>query len=87
MASREAELIEQAELAGAVASQERGLWGDAFFRLSRNRLAMAGLVLLIVVAGIAAASANIDAVQRYDPYSDQLYDHVQEAPSGSHRHG
>ena len=87
MASQEAELIEQAELAGAIASRERGLWGDAFYRLSRNRLAMAGIVLLIVVAGVAAASANIDAVQRYDPYSDQLYDHIQEAPSGSHFFG
>jgi len=87
MASQEAELIEQAELTGAVAGRERGLWGDAFYRLSRNRLAMAGLVLLIVVVGVAAAAANIDAVQRYDPYSDQLYDHVQEAPSASHPFG
>jgi oligopeptide transport system permease protein len=87
MASQEAELIEQAELAGAVASRERGLWGDAFYRLSRNRLAMAGIVLLIVVAGVAAASANIDAVQRYDPYSDQIYTAIQEAPSGSHFFG
>jgi ABC-type dipeptide/oligopeptide/nickel transport system permease subunit len=84
---QEAELIEQAELGGAVLSRERGLWGDAFYRLTRNRLAMAGLVLLIVVAVIAAAAANIHAVQRYDPYLDQLYDHIQEAPSGSHFFG
>ena len=84
---QEAELIEQAELAGAIVSRERGLWGDAFYRLSRNRLAMAGLVLLIVVAGVAAAAANIDAVQRYDPYSDQIYTAIQEAPSGSHFFG
>jgi oligopeptide transport system permease protein len=87
MASQEAELLETAELTGAAAGRERGLWGDAFYRLTRNRLAMAGLVLLIVVAGMAAAAANIDAVQRYDPYSDQIYTAIQEAPSGSHFFG
>ena len=84
---QEAELIEPAELARAIVSRERGLWGDAFYRLSRNRLAMAGLVLLIVVVGVAAAAANIDAVQRDDPYSDQIYTAIQEAPSGSHYFG
>jgi len=84
---QEAELIERAELEGAFVGRERGLWADAFYRLSRNRLAMAGLVLLIAVAALAAAAANIDAVQRYDPYSDQIYTALQEAPSGSHFFG
>jgi len=84
---QEAELIEQAELGGAVLSRERGLWADAYYRLTRNRLAMAGLVILIVVAGLAAAAANIHAVQRYDPYMDQIYTAIQEAPSGSHFFG
>jgi oligopeptide transport system permease protein len=85
---QEAELIERAELEEAfVAGRERGLWGDAFYRLTRNRLAMAALVLLIVIAGLTAAAANIDAVQRYDPYMDQDYEHLQEAPSSSHFFG
>jgi oligopeptide transport system permease protein len=84
---QEAELIESAELGAAIVSRERGLWADAFYRLTRNRLAMAGLVVLIVLAGLAVAAANIHAVRRYDPYLDQLYDHVQEGPSWDHFFG
>ena len=34
-------------------TKQRSLWGDAFRRLSRNRLAMVGLGLIIVLAIIA----------------------------------
>jgi oligopeptide transport system permease protein len=85
---QEAELVERAELEGAfVAGRERGLWADAFYRLIRNRLAMAALILLIVIAGLTAAAANIHAVQRYDPYLDQDYEHLQQGPSSSHFFG
>jgi oligopeptide transport system permease protein len=85
---QEAELVERAGLEGAfVAGRERGLWADAFYRLIRNRLAMAALILLIVIAGLTAAAANIHAVQRYDPYLDQDYEHLQQAPSSSHFFG
>jgi oligopeptide transport system permease protein len=85
---QEAELVERAEMEGAfVAGRERGLWADAFYRLIRNRLAMAALILLIVIAGLTAAAANIHAVQRYDPYMDQDYEHLQEGPSSSHFFG
>jgi oligopeptide transport system permease protein len=85
---QEAELIEQAELEGVlITGRERGLWADAFYRLIRNRLTMAALVLLIVIAGLTAAAANIHAVQRYDPYMDQDYEHLQEGPSSSHFFG
>ena len=84
---QEAELIERAELEGAVVGRERGLWADAFYRLTRNRLAMAGLIILIAVAALAIAAANIHAVRRYDPYLDQLYNHLQEGPSWSHFFG
>jgi len=84
---QDAELIERAELEGVITTRERGLWGDAFYRLSRNRLAMAGLVVLIVLAGLAVAAANVHAVRRYDPYLDQLYNHIQEGPSWSHFFG
>jgi oligopeptide transport system permease protein len=85
---QEAEPVERVELEGAfVAGRERGLWADAFYRLIRNRLTMAALVLLIVIAGLTAAAANIHAVQRYDPYMDQDYEHLQEGPSSSHFFG
>jgi oligopeptide transport system permease protein len=85
---QDAELVERAQLEGVLlAGRERGLWADAFYRLTRNRLAMAALVLLIVIAGLTAAAANIHAVQRYDPYMDQDYEHLQEGPSLSHFFG
>jgi oligopeptide transport system permease protein len=85
---QEAELVERAEREEAfVPGRERGLWGDAFYRLTRNRLAMAALALLIVLSGLAAAAANIHAVERYDPYLDQDYDHLQEEPSLDHFFG
>lgn len=85
---QEAELVERAELEGVlITGRERGLWADAFYRLIRNRLTMAALVLLIVIAGLTAAAANIHAVQRYDPYMDQDYEHLQEGPSSSHFFG
>ena len=85
---QEAELVGR-DIEGAVfvATRERGLWADAFFRLSRNRLAMAGLAILIMIAVLVVAAANIHAVRRYDPYLDQLYNHLQEGPSWSHFFG
>jgi oligopeptide transport system permease protein len=85
---QEAELAErEAEEGLLVVTRERGLWADAYYRLTRNRLAMAGLAVLSLVAALAAAAANIHAVQRYDPYLDQLYTHIQEGPSWSHFFG
>ena len=85
---QDAELVERAELEGLLAvGRERGLWGDAYYRLTRNRLAMAALVLLIAIAALTAAAANIHAVQRYDPYMDQDYEHLQEGPTLTHFFG
>jgi oligopeptide transport system permease protein len=75
------------EMGWELPTRERGLWSDAFNRLSRNRLAMAALVLLILVAAIAVASQYVGGLRRYDPYQDQDYQHLQEAPSGSHFFG
>jgi oligopeptide transport system permease protein len=85
---QDAEPIERAELEGVrLTTRERGLWGDAYYRLTRNRLAMAALVLLIAIAALTAAAANIHAVQRYDPYMDQDYEHLQEGPTLTHFFG
>jgi oligopeptide transport system permease protein len=47
--------------------RQRGLWGDAFHRLSRNKFAMAGLVILTAIIILAILGNYVDAVQRYDP--------------------
>src|SRR3972149_8479860 len=58
----------------------RGLWSDAFRRLIRNRLAMAALILLSVLAFLAIAGNTVGWVQRYDPtYQD--YSVVKTGPS------
>ncbi len=65
--------------------RERGLWSDAFSRLIRNRLAMAALVILVVVAALALLGNNVDAVRRYDPRVQEFGSH--EAPEPSHFFG
>jgi len=67
--------------------RERGLWSDAFRRLTRNRLAMAALVVIVVVAVFVVAAHYTKALRRYDPYLDQDYQHLQEGPSGKHFFG
>jgi oligopeptide transport system permease protein len=66
--------------------RERGLWSDAFRRLIRNRLAMAGLVVLAVIATLTLLGNYVDVVQRYEP-SAQHYDVVQTSPSQDHFFG
>jgi len=54
---------------GSVALQRghRGLWTDAWRRLVRNRLAVAALFFLIVVASIAFLAPYIHVIERYSP--------------------
>jgi len=68
--------------------RQRGLWSDAFYRLTRNRLAMMALVILGAVAVLALLGNNVDAVRRYDPAA-QNYDvnALLKGPSGSHFFG
>jgi len=83
----EAEIISALErLEEFAPRRQRGLWSDAFFRLTRNRLAMAALVVLAIVATIALLGNNVDAVRRYDPRV-QDYDLTLAEPSGSHFFG
>ena len=83
----EAEAGSQAEVPEEVAPQrERGLWSDAFRRLIRNRLAMAGLILLAIIFGLAFLGNNTGLVQRYDPRV-QDYDVVHTSPSQDHFFG
>jgi oligopeptide transport system permease protein len=76
-----------AEMGWELPTRERGLWSDAFRRLTRNRLAMGGLAVLIVVATVAIGSGYMHAMRRYHPYQHQDYQHIQEGPSLRHFFG
>jgi len=75
------------ETAWELPTRERGLWSDAFYRLTRNRLALGALVLLVGLAALAFTSSYVHSLRRYHPYQDQDYQHVQEAPSKDHFFG
>jgi oligopeptide transport system permease protein len=83
----EAEAISVLEVLEEFApGRERGLWSDAFSRLTRNRLAVAALVVLAGMAALALLGNNIDAVRRYGPALPN-YDALLAGPSGSHFFG
>lgn len=82
----EAEYVSELALEEAAARRERGLWSDAFRRLIRNRLAMLALIALAVVAALAIAGNYVDAVQRYEPET-QDYSALHTGPSGDHFFG
>jgi oligopeptide transport system permease protein len=66
MAQAEAIPAVELEVSG-VRHRQRGLWGDAFHRLTRNKFAMVGLFVLIAIITLAILGNYVDAVQRYDP--------------------
>lgn len=83
----EAEAVSRLEaLEEAGLGRERGLWSDAFRRLIRNRLSMAALILLAIIATLVFLGNYTDLVQRYDPRV-QDYDVVQTGPSLDHFFG
>lgn len=75
------ELAQPARVAGPLSTaRPRGLWRDAWRRLRRNRFALAGgAVLLLLVASAVAAPL----VAPYDPVT-QDYDHLLEGASPQH---
>lgn len=56
------------------------LWGDAFVRLRRNRLAVAGAIVIIL---IALASIIVPLVSPYE-FDEQNLDAILEGPSHAH---
>lgn len=69
--------------AARLAVQPRGLWGDALRRLMRNRFALGGL-LLVILLGLVALFAPL--IAPYDPtYQD--YSVVQRGPTLAHPFG
>lgn len=81
------EALELAPLDVVLTTKQRGLWGDAFRRLRRNRLAIVGLVVLITVTVVAFAAEYVSAIERYDPFYDQDYSAIHQGPSSSHYFG
>jgi len=69
-----------------VPRRQRGFWSDAFFRLTRNRVAMVALVLLAALVILVLLGNNVDAVRRYDP-KVQDTDVLLAGPSASHFFG
>jgi len=56
----------------------RSLWGDAVRRFSRNRSAMLGLIVIIILVTMAALAP---VIQRHDP-TFQNYSSLRESPNG-----
>jgi len=71
-----------AELEGAAAQplRYRSLWGDAAVRFSRNRIAMLGLVIIVLLALAALLAPLID---RHDP-TFQDYESIGQSPNQEH---
>src|SRR5690606_27940802 len=63
-----------------------GLWGLAFQRMRRNRLAMAAALVLALLVVVATLAGTVDAVGRYRP-SEQQYETILGKPSGEHWFG
>jgi oligopeptide transport system permease protein len=68
-----------------IAPRQRGLWSDAFHRLTRNRLAMVGLIVITAILILTILGNYVDAVQRYDPRV-QEFERLQD-PSWDHWFG
>lgn len=83
----EAEVIRVSGPEAGLPTRERGLWSDAFYRLRQNRLAMAALVLVLMLAALTIAANWSAMVRRYDPLFFQDYSHVQEGPTRTHIFG
>src|SRR5712691_897031 len=80
----QAELASELGLDALATRPERGLWSDAFRRLSRNRMAMVALIVLLAIFALAILGNTSEVVQHYSPGLDQDYDHIQEGPTSLH---
>lgn len=82
----QAEAVPALDLAlDGVSPSQRSLWSDAFRRLSHNKFAMAGLILLLAIITLAILGNYVDVVQRYDPRVQEF--ESRESPSWDHWFG
>jgi oligopeptide transport system permease protein len=69
-----------------ISGRQRGLWSDAWRRLTRNKLALLSAVVLTAISVFALAYNSIGALRQYEPeYQD--YSAVGVAPSSEHWFG
>jgi oligopeptide transport system permease protein len=64
-------------------SKQRGLWGQAFQRLVRNRLAVASGILLLTIILVTVSASVWSDVERHDP-TLQNYEVLEQDPSGEY---
>jgi oligopeptide transport system permease protein len=70
----------------AFQGKQRGLWGQAFNRLIRNRMAILAAAVLFLITAMAVLTDASSAVERYRP-SDQQFEEVQIGPTNDHWFG
>lgn len=68
---------------GGLQTQQQGLWSQAFRRLIRNRLALLGGIVLLVMLVLSILSQFIPIVQRHDP-TQVDYSIVNQGPTIEH---
>jgi oligopeptide transport system permease protein len=66
-------------------TRERGLWSDAWRRMLRNRLAMLGLLALLIIAFVAFVGPHLAILGRYGS-NDQNYDAASKQAGPSLKH-
>ncbi len=64
-----------------IKGRQRGLWSDALHRMIRNRLAMVGLIVILVIVVVAILGNYVSSIQRFDPRV-QPFDALQDPSSG-----
>ena len=63
-------------------TKQRGLWGQAFQRLMRNRLALIAGILLTIITVVSIAASFVDVVQHHDP-AIQDYGRIEQSPNSA----
>src|SRR5581483_706558 len=71
---------------GEIGGRQRSLWNMAFHRLLKNKLAVAGFVVIGFFL-LCWAGSHVPAIRRYDPYNDQDYNALNQGPSRAHFFG
>ncbi len=88
MATVDASMLSEMTVVDTGPRHYRGLWSDAARRLVKNRLAVAGVAVLISILLLAFVGAYVGPTARYGP-NDQNYaaDQKQQGPSMEHWFG